>query len=55
MARCDSAAPTTEQIASGTSFPCYAMHAILRFTRYIADLELKTHHSRLNDQVHPAE
>ena len=54
MARCDSAAPTTEQIASGTSSSCYAMHAIFRFTRYIADLELRTHHSGLNNQVPPA-
>jgi hypothetical protein len=52
MARCDSAAPTTEQIAPGTASPCYAMHAIIRFTRYIADLELRTHHSGLNNRKH---
>ncbi|KAM0706316.1 hypothetical protein Q7P35_005642 [Cladosporium inversicolor] len=28
-----------------------AMHAILRFTRYIADLKLRTHHSGLNNQL----
>ena len=48
MPQCDSAAPTTEQIAPGTASSCYAMHAIIRFTRYIADLELRGHHSCLN-------
>jgi hypothetical protein len=45
MARCDSAAPTTEQIAPCTSSSLNAMHAIIRFSRYIADLDMRRHHS----------
>jgi len=48
MARCDSAAPTTEQIAPGTSCYSNAMHAIIRFSRYIADLDMRRHHCCLD-------
>ena len=62
MARCDSAAPTTEQIAPGTSsflvcvflgMRCTSRHAIVSFTRYIADLGLRMHHSCLNRKHAP--
>jgi len=52
MARCDSAAPTTEQIAPGTSSSRNAMHAIIRFSRYIADLDMRRHHYCLDSCKH---
>jgi hypothetical protein len=39
---------TTDQIALGTSSSWNAMHAIIRFNRYIADLEQREHHFLLN-------
>jgi hypothetical protein len=43
-AKCDSAAPTTDRIAPGTSSSCNALHAIIRSSRYIADLAMGEHH-----------
>ena len=57
MARCDSAAPTTDQIAPGTSsfLLCHARRGTPSspFTRYIADLGLRVHHSCLNSKHTP--
>jgi hypothetical protein len=43
----------TDQIVPGTSSSSNAMHAIIRFSRYIADLEQRQHHSLHNSEHAP--